>query len=72
MPAESLADPSRHLQNLKQEISRLTQQQENALRMAVYVGMTEKEAAEYDRRHSSINALIQQLRSLIEKPEPQA
>ena len=37
--------------------------------MAVYVGMTEKEAADYDRRHSELRALIQQLRSFMEKPE---
>ena len=64
--------PSPHLENLQEEISRLTQQQESALKMAVYVGMTQKEAADYDRRHSDIKALIQQLRTLKEKREPQA
>jgi len=69
MSAENPPDPSSRLEQLKEEISRLTQQQENALRIAVYVGMSEREADEYDRRHSNINALIQQLRGLLGKPE---
>ena len=72
MAADDPSDLFPHLEQLKEEISRLTQEQENALRMAVYVGMTESEAADYDRRHSDIKALIQQLRTLIERPRPQA
>ena len=70
MPTENPLDPPHHLEHLRNEINRLTQQQENALRMAVYVGMTEKESAGYDRRHSDIKALVQQMRTLREKPEP--
>ena len=56
----------------KEEISCLTQQQQSALRMAVYVGMNEKEAAEYDRRHSHLNTLIQESRVLLGKSESPA
>lgn len=40
--------------------------------MAVYGDMTEKEAAEYDRRHSSSKGLDSAVEKPDGKPEPQA
>ena len=49
---------------LKQDIDTLTEKQAQALRMAVYVGMTPDEASEYDERRQRITQLVQELAAM--------
>lgn len=49
------------LHRLRQKIDQLTEQQTEALRTAVYVGMSPSELKAYDDRHAEILQLLQQL-----------
>jgi uncharacterized protein YeaC (DUF1315 family) len=53
---------------LKQEIDTLTEEQAQALRTAVYVGMTPEEAREYDERRQRITQMVQEL-ALLEQAQ---
>jgi hypothetical protein len=57
-------NPSTSVRRLKQEIDELTLQQSNALKSAIYVGMTPDEAKDYDARRSRIMQLAEQLRHI--------
>jgi endo-1,4-beta-D-glucanase Y len=61
MNSPSPSDTVSAVHQLKQEIDTLTEKQADALRMAVYVGMTPDEAQEYDERRQRITDLVQQL-----------
>ena len=50
------------LQGIRNEIERLTQEQNEALKTATFVGMTSAEAKDYDARRRRITELVQQLR----------
>lgn len=54
------------IHRLKEEINRLTKEQDEDLKMAVDVGMTPDEAKEYDERKQRILAYVQQLAILTE------
>jgi hypothetical protein len=56
------------LQRLKQEITRLHDEQSKALAKAIYVGMSVEETKQYDERHKRINHLVQELAAL-ERPQ---
>jgi hypothetical protein len=58
------ANPITEIENLRQEIAELKELQNEALRTAVFVGMSREEAREYDARHARIVALTAQLRAL--------
>lgn len=53
---------------VKGEIDRLTEQQSDALKRAIYLGMTTDEAKEYDERQRQITELVQELTLLAEEP----
>lgn len=53
---------------VKGEIDRLTEQQSDALKRAIYLGMTTDETKKYDERQRQITELVQEL-TLLE-PEP--
>jgi len=57
-------NPTSEIENLRQEIAQLKELQNEALRTAVFVGMSREEAGEYDARHARIVALTAQLRAL--------
>ena len=57
------------IEDFRQEIARLRQLQNEALKIASYVGMTQEEGAAYDSRHSRIMTLTAQLRALQSAPE---
>jgi hypothetical protein len=57
-------NPSTSVRRLKQEIDELTLQQSDALKSAIYVGMTPDEAKDYDARRSRIMQLAEQLRHI--------
>jgi hypothetical protein len=52
------------VQRLRQEIEKLTQEQNEALKTATFVGMTAAEAKIYDARRQRITELVEQLRVL--------
>lgn len=52
------------LVRLKEEISRLTEQQTEALKMATFLGMTTAEAEAYDARRVQITQLVRTLAQL--------
>jgi hypothetical protein len=54
------------IHRLKEEIDKLTLQQTEALKMAIYVGMTPDEAKEYDERRRRILEFVLDLRILEE------
>ena len=60
MSAESLPDA----EQIRQELERLAQEQNNALAMAVYGGMSQAEQKRYDERHEEIVTLLRRLRNL--------
>lgn len=72
MPIEPERTPMRTsrtaeaIHHLKEEIDKLTEQQTEALNLAIYVGMTPDEAAEYDERRSTILQYVQDLKTLEE------
>ncbi|HEV2468118.1 MAG TPA: hypothetical protein VGS78_02910 [Candidatus Sulfotelmatobacter sp.] len=49
---------------LRHQIDRLTQQQTEALKSAIYVGMSPAEVKAYDDRHAEILGLMHQLAEL--------
>lgn len=53
---------------VKSKIDRLTEQQSDALKRAIYLGMTTDETKKYDERQRQITELVQEL-TLLE-PEP--
>ena len=52
------------IERLSSEISRLSQQQSEALGMAALVGMTEDEAREFEQRRRTIGELVGELAML--------
>jgi hypothetical protein len=56
MPVEE-SDTKATVRRIKQEIDRLTGEQSQALKLAVYVGMTPDEAKQYDERLRRIEKL---------------
>ena len=72
MPIEPERSPTRTsrtvetIHQLKEEIDKLTEQQSEALNLAIYVGMTPDEAAEYDERRGRILQYVQDLKTLEE------
>ena len=52
--------------NLRGQIAKLTEQQSNALQRAIFVGMTPKDANEYDERRLEILQCLQDLKALEE------
>ncbi|HTS06064.1 MAG TPA: hypothetical protein VMP68_10820 [Candidatus Eisenbacteria bacterium] len=62
--------PDRHVEELvqvlKQQIAELAEQQSQAVRSAIYLGMSRKEETEYDQRQSKIAELVRQLKVLEE------
>jgi len=52
------------IERLTSEISRLSQQQSEALGMAALVGMTEDEAREFEQRRRTIGELVGELAML--------
>lgn len=65
MPEEP-SETAAAIHRLKQEIDKLTVLQSEALKMAMYVGMTPDEAKEYDDRRRRILAYVQDLKMLEE------
>ncbi len=62
-----MPEPSETLQTihrLKQEIDRLTAQQDEALKSATFLGMTTDEAKEYEERRNLILQLVTDLEML--------
>jgi len=62
--------PDRHVEELvqvlKQQIAELAERQSQAVRSAIYLGMSRKEETEYDQRQSKIAELVRQLKVLEE------
>lgn len=63
---EPLED-SASLSHLQSEIERVTEQQIEALRMATFLGLTELEAWEYQKRGKQIAELVNELKLLMSK-----
>jgi DNA-directed RNA polymerase specialized sigma24 family protein len=63
---EEPSETAAAIHRLKEEIDKLTLEQTEALRMAMYVGMTPDEAKEYDERRALILAYVQDLKMLEE------
>ena len=59
-----LKDPVTEIE-IRQEINRLTHLQKEAIELAIFVGMTTFEAAEYDKRRLAVTKLVGQLAILI-------
>ena len=53
---------------VKGKIDRLTEQQSDALKRAIYLGMTTEEAKKYDERQRQITELVQELTLLEQEP----
>ena len=62
------SDTTHVFHRVKGKIARLTEQQSDALKRAIYLGMTTDEAKKYDERQRQITELVQEL-TLLE-PEP--
>ncbi|HTZ83940.1 MAG TPA: hypothetical protein VMB66_12155 [Candidatus Acidoferrales bacterium] len=60
MPSDS-SDTQATVYRLRHQIDSLTQQQTEALKTAIYVGMSPAEVKAYDDRHGEILQLTQQL-----------
>ena len=58
------------LQHLTSEITRISDQQTEALRMAAFVGMTEEEAREYQQRRKRLSELVQEFAALTSQKLP--
>jgi len=52
------------IRTLELQIEELNEQQSNAVRSAIYLGMSRKEGTEYDQRQNKIAELIRQLKAL--------
>ena len=60
MPSEP-SETVEAIHRLKQEIDKLSEQQNETLKTATFLGMTPDEATEYDDRREQITKLIQEL-----------
>lgn len=60
MPFEEPAQES-SVQNLREEFDRLRCEQDEAMKLAVYVGMSAKEAKEYENRRKRLTELFKRL-----------
>src|SRR5580692_12429752 len=60
MPVEE-SDTKATVRRIKQEIDRLTGEQSQALKLAVYFGMTPDEAKQYDERLVSLGEIFPKL-----------
>ena len=58
------------LQHLTCEISRISEQQTQALWTAAFVGMTEEQAHEYQQRRNRLAELVQELAALTSQNLP--
>jgi len=58
------------LQHLTSEISRISEQQTDALWLAAFVGMREEEAWEYQRRRKKLAELVSELAALTSQTLP--
>jgi len=56
------------IQLLQHEIAKLRQMQSEALKSAMFLGMSQAEYAEYDERHARIMSLTAKLRALQPPP----
>lgn len=71
MPSESerlhpLSKTTKTIHLIKEEIDNLTEQQNQALKTATYLGMTTDEAKEYEQRRDRILGLVESLALLEE------
>ena len=67
MPLQQ-SDTTRVFHRVKGKIDRLTEQQSDALKRAIYLGMTTDEAKKYDERQRQITELVQELTLLEQEP----
>ena len=58
------------LQHLTAEITRISDEQTEALRMAAFVGMTEEEAREYQQRRKRLAELVHEFAALTSQRLP--
>jgi hypothetical protein len=56
------------LQQINEEIDRLTREQTDAMKAATFMGMTPADAKSHDERRRKITSLMQQLRQLQAEP----
>ena len=56
--------PLPNAEHIRQELERLSQEQNKALEMAMYVGMSRAEQKLYDERHQKIVTLLRRLTAL--------
>jgi len=68
IPANDPTDTLAAIHRIKEEIDRLSEQQKEALKTAIFVGMTPDEAQEYATRRRKITELIQEL-ELLQKAQ---
>lgn len=62
--SSNFSDTLATVHRLRHQIDRLTQQQTEALKTAIYVGMSPAEVKAYDDRHAEILGLMHQLTEL--------
>ena len=67
MPLQQ-SDAMHVFHHVKGKIDRLTEQQSDALKRAIYLGMTTDEAKKYDERQRQITELVQELTLLEQGP----
>ena len=67
MPLQQ-SDTMHVFHRVKGKIDRLTEQQSDALKRAIYLGMTTDEAKKYDERQRQITELVQELTLLEQGP----
>jgi len=53
------------IQRLKDEIAKLHREQDEAMKTAVYFGMTRQESQRYDERLDKIKSLVEQLARMV-------
>jgi len=61
MPGSDLLQRRRAMDQLTREFDRLSAQQCEAMKKAVFAGMTSDEAMEYDKRHRKIAELVKKM-----------
>jgi hypothetical protein len=64
MPLQKLSDGVKTVHHIKEEVSKLTQEQNEALGLAVYIGMSSHETKLYAERHDRIVNLLKELQTL--------
>ena len=62
------SETTKTVHRLKQEIDTLKEKQSEALKQAIYTGMTTDEMKEYDQRRTHLTKLVQQL-GMLEKAQ---